>query len=227
MLRAGYSEPLALAVAKCAREHFEDPVIAADRARDLGFELAAKTFKNLLPEAKKERSGSTGEILATEFVNQQTDFTVTIKRLRWKDGRDVALRGDDFIGIALDKDGSHAFLKGESKSLKALNNATLDSATDALLASGGTPTPHSLLFVATRLREAGQSGLAKLHELAAVTGVPTNVEHMLFVFTESDWEDRLKKRIEDAVGPRPLRIVCLLVEDHPGLVAMIFEDLNA
>lgn len=231
MLRAsGELDPIAAAVANRARDHFEDPNLAADRARDMGFERAAEVFRTLLPKAKKECSGSTGEILATEFVDQHTDYTVSIKRLRWKDGRDVALRGDDFIGVVLPlpENTAPAFVKGESKSLKALNNATLDSATEALLASGGAPTPHSLVFVATRLREAGQSELATVHDLAAVRRVADDaVTHMLFVFTQSDWEDRLKTRVEEAVGPCPLHIVSMVVEDHPGLIAKVFEVLNA
>ncbi len=45
-----------------------------------------------------------GEILATEFIEFQTEFRIPVRRLRYKDGREMALRGDDFLGVNEDED---------------------------------------------------------------------------------------------------------------------------
>ena len=93
----------------------------AKRLEDLGAPETAKMLKELLPKSKRARSGDTGEILATEVAEQELGYTVPIRRLRWKDGRDAALRGDDIVGVAHDSSGKVQFLKGESKNLSTIS----------------------------------------------------------------------------------------------------------
>src|SRR5260370_11707209 len=63
---------------------------------------AAKVITDLLPQTPQIRSGDLGEIYATEWINAHSGYRAPIKRLRWKDHRDMAMRGDDLIGITLD-----------------------------------------------------------------------------------------------------------------------------
>ena len=98
------------------RDHYMSPEMWSKRLEDLGAPETAKMLKELLPKSKRARSGDTGEILATEVAEQELGYTVPIRRLRWKDGRDAALRGDDIVGVAHDSSGKVQFLKGESKS---------------------------------------------------------------------------------------------------------------
>src|SRR5262245_4390387 len=65
----------------------------------LGKPAAAEFVSGKLPENKSIRSGDLGEILAAEYLAGQTDYETPIKRLRWKDHRNMAMRGDDLIGI--------------------------------------------------------------------------------------------------------------------------------
>src|SRR5215469_8862295 len=48
-----------------------------------GKRAAATYIREKLPETKFIRSGDLGEILATEYIAEQTPFSVPIKRLRW------------------------------------------------------------------------------------------------------------------------------------------------
>ena len=49
------------------------------------------------------RSGDLGEIYATEWIDSsERRLRAPIKRLRWKDHRNMAMRGDDVIGILQD-----------------------------------------------------------------------------------------------------------------------------
>ena len=68
-----------------------------------------------LPTGPKSRSGDVGEILASSFVDEFTGYTVGVLKLRWKDHREMAMRGDDIIGVAPTRLGLR-FLKGEVKS---------------------------------------------------------------------------------------------------------------
>jgi hypothetical protein len=58
-----------------------------------------------MPQQAKGRLGDLGEILATELVEERINLRVPVRRLRDKDGRNMAMRGDDFIGAGYGTDG--------------------------------------------------------------------------------------------------------------------------
>jgi len=92
------------AIRELVRSHYVDPRVTAKRLAALDAPKTADLFREHLPTRKKARSGDLGEALATEIAEQELDYHVPIRRLRWKDGREMALRGDDIIGIARKKD---------------------------------------------------------------------------------------------------------------------------
>lgn len=100
--------------------HYDEPARLSDRMARLGYTNAAKILSTMLPQTKRARSGHMGEILASEVVpTLLRPFRIPVKRLRWSDGRESALRGEDLIGLACEN-GSVRFLKGESKSRASL-----------------------------------------------------------------------------------------------------------
>ena len=69
----------------------------------LGKPAAAALIQGKLPTNKAIRSGDLGEIYATEWIDAHSGgYRAPIKRLRWKDHRNMAMRGDDVIGILQD-----------------------------------------------------------------------------------------------------------------------------
>lgn len=54
-----------------------------------GYAKSAAVLKNSLPTNKRTQSGDIGELLATEYVNSQTEYTVPVKKLRWKSDRQM------------------------------------------------------------------------------------------------------------------------------------------
>jgi hypothetical protein len=106
-----------------------------------------------------------------------------VRRLRYKDGRNMAMRGDDFIGA-----GYHGeklwLLKGEAKSNKVLGKATVTSARKVLDRDNGRCTPDSLLFVANRLLESNDPTNALGRSLRDEVGLKSlradRIDHMLF-----------------------------------------------
>ncbi len=142
-------------LAKAARSHYDDlKQIAVDMKRN-GYKQAARVLQARLPKTKTARSGELGEILATEFVVEYLGYNVPVRRLRYKDGREMALRGDDFIGVSQDPKNDFRLIKGESKSRASLTTTTLKEAREALNKNHGRCTPASLYFVADRLMERG------------------------------------------------------------------------
>jgi Cap4 SAVED domain len=85
-------------LAETVRSHYDSLDRIADDVEELGYEDASAILRERLPRGKKARSGDLGEILASELTEEMLGFGVPIRRMRFKDGREVALRGDDFIG---------------------------------------------------------------------------------------------------------------------------------
>lgn len=80
--------------------HYASEEQVARALTRLGKPAAAALIEGKLPTTKAIRSGDLGEIYATEWIDEQSGgYRAPIKRLRWKDHRNMAMRGDDVIGI--------------------------------------------------------------------------------------------------------------------------------
>jgi uncharacterized protein DUF1837 len=108
------------------RWHYDDPQNIADALSELGYEKTAELIKLDLPETKRARSGDIGEILASEYVDRRTDYRVPVRKLRFKDQREMSLRGDDVIAVR-EAGGQLHFLKGEVKSRKVMGQGTINA----------------------------------------------------------------------------------------------------
>jgi len=207
--------------------HYVDPEHTAKRIASLGAKETAALLREHVPTRKKARSGDLGEVLATELAEQELQYKVPIRRLRWKDGREMALRGDDIIGIARDSKGNLLLLKGESKSRATLSTAVLDEAAVALDSERGRPTRHSVLFVADRLRDFGHDNLAEELEqavLASFRGI--SVSHMLFVLTGGPPKNLLEMHLKGAARKRRIRHgVGVRIKDHAKFIDLLFGGL--
>lgn len=105
--------------------HYDDPDRMARRFEKLGHKKTAKIFRDRLPRSKRARSADLGELLATEYVNAMLEFEIPIHRLRWKDGREMPLRGDDLIGLQIKQGSALHLLKGEVKSGARITASTI------------------------------------------------------------------------------------------------------
>jgi hypothetical protein len=118
--------------------HYAAEERVADILRRLGKPAAAQFVEGKLPTSKSIRSGDLGEILATEWIASRGDYHVPINRLRWKDHRNMAMRGDDVIGIHQDPQTNRlSFLKTEVKSRVTLGPAVVAEARASLDKNGG------------------------------------------------------------------------------------------
>jgi hypothetical protein len=214
-------------VRQLLREHYVDPKLMEKRIASLGAPKTAALLREYVPTRKTARSGDLGEMMATELAEQELQYDVPIRRLRWKDGREMALRGDDIIGVAHNSENKLLLLKGESKSRATLATAVLDEAGGALDSDRGRPTRHSVLFVANRLREMGDDALAeKLEEavLASFRGVP--IEHMLFVLTGGPPKNLLEAHLKGASKKNRTRhAVGVRISGHAEFIQLLFGGL--
>lgn len=209
------------------RDHYVDCETTADRLEALGASKTAALLREDLPTSKKSRSGDLGEILATEVAEKLFAWKIPIRRLRWKDGREMALRGDDLIAIKTAESGQIRFLKAESKSRASLTQSVIKTASESLDRERGFPTRHSVLFVAKRLREGGNRELAlKLEGLVVESYKGSSVEHLVFFFSGNDPEGLLKTH-RDTITTRGIKKnhVGVWASDHQEMIKQIFEEL--
>ncbi|HVT73845.1 MAG TPA: hypothetical protein VHD61_11965 [Lacunisphaera sp.] len=205
--------------------HYEDPAILADRVKRLGFKKAAKILDALQPKTKKARSGHVGEILATETVSAiLPKFVVPISRLRWLDGRETAMRGEDVIAVLL-AGKRPRFLKGESKSRISLSPGVVAAARKALRANKGRPSQHAMGFVMRQLRLLGQPDLALVFEnyLLLETIQESDLVHLLFGLSGNDASAALEKDLKDYGGSIEQHSVNLRIADHPAFIASLYQ----
>jgi hypothetical protein len=214
-------------VAAAVPGHYAAPDRIADILRRLGKPAVADYVRTKLPQGPRSRSGDLGEILATSYVNDFTGYQVGVYKLRWSDHREMAMRGDDILGIRLDPTVTVKFLKGEVKSRAALSKKTVDEARTALTSSNGRPTPHALAFVADRLFETGETALAEVidqFQLKARIDI-NQLSHMMFMFTGSNPSNLLTANLNAYTGKIPQFAIGLRVSSHQKFIKQVFEKV--
>jgi HamA len=217
-------------LASTIRSHYDSlDRIAAD-AEKLGYKGAASILRERLPRSKKARSGDMGEILASELTEQRLGFRVPVRRTRYKDGREVALRGDDFIGVRYEA-GKLWLLKGESKSRIVLSKTTITSARATLNRDNGRCTPASLLFVADRLLDLGgeleELGRAIRTEVAQNALPASRIDHVLFTLSGNAPSTALTEDYNALGQSRNQTVVNIRVDDHPAFIADIYMKVGS
>jgi len=214
------------AVAAIVPGHYASEEHIALNLDRLGKVAAAGFVRQKLPDIKSIRSGDLGEILATEYIAERTHYSVPIKRLRWKDHRNMAMRGDDVIGIDRDADtGYLRFLKCEAKSRVNFSAGVVAEARAALDKDSGLPSAHALSFVSARLMEAGELDLASAIDDAQLRDGITSqrVRHLLFIFSGNDPTGHLQANMQNYVGAISQSGVGLCIDGHAEFVRNVYE----
>lgn len=204
--------------------------IAAALAK-LGKAAAAKMITDLLPQTPQIRSGDLGEIYATEWIDAHSGYRAPIKRLRWKDHRNMAMRGDDVIGMILDPATQRLrFLKTEAKSRIDLRAQTLEQARTGLDKDGGLPSSHALSFISARLMELGTDAplVDAIDEALYRHGIPPeSVKHLLFTFSGNSPQALLTQALQAYPGPMGQWGIGLHVDGHAAFVGAVYDRVIA
>jgi hypothetical protein len=227
--KADGREAIVAGLVETVRSHYDSLERIAEDVAELGYEGASAILRERLPRGTKARSGDLGEIVASELTQEKLDFEVPVRRMRFKDGREVSLRGDDFIGVAYDKERDRLhLLKGESKSRKTLGKDTVATARKSLNRDDGRCTPASLLFVADRLmdRAGEEEALGKVtrDEVAKKALPPSRIDHVLFTMSGNAPPEALTDDFRALGQERRQVVVNLRIEDHQEFIKQIYEE---
>lgn len=197
----------------------------------LGKPAAAALIQGKLPTTKAIRSGDLGEIFATEWIEEQSGgYRAPIKRLRWKDHRNMAMRGEDVIGLLQDPQSQRLrFLKTEAKSRAALTAQVLTEARAGLDKNGGLPSAHALSFISARLLELGDIHLADAIDDALLKhGISAqSVRHLLFTFSGNAPDTLLAASLQAYPGLITQWGVGLRVDGHAAFIAAVYDRVIA
>lgn len=210
--------------------HYASEERIAHVLRQLGRPQAAALIEAKLPTTKALRSGDLGEIYATEWIASHSGYSVPVKRLRWKDHRNMAMRGEDVIGFRHDPlTGQLLFLKTEAKSRAVLTNAVLTEARGGLDKDAGLPSAHALSFISARLFERGDTALADAIDIATfqVGIAPGAVAHLLFTFSGTAPAGMLTTALQNYTGPFAQTGVGLHVTGHTAFVGAVYDQVIA
>lgn len=211
--------------------HYASEEHVARALARLGKPAAAALIQGKLPTTKAIRSGDLGEIYATEWIEAYSGgYHAPIKRLRWKDHRNMAMRGDDVIGILQDAQTQRLyFLKTEAKSRATLTAQVLTEARAGLDKDGGLPSAHTLSFISARLLELGNLPLADAIDDALLKhGISVhNVRHLLFTFSGNAPDARLTAYLQAYSGPINQWAIGLSVEGHATFIGAVYDRVIA
>lgn len=227
-LNTGEFDVLVAGLVDLLPDFYIAPESIADILARLGKNAAAQKLRDKIPQVKKIRSGDIGEVLASEYIEDYTDFKVPIRKLHWRDHRNMAMRGDDVIGLYVNPlNQTVRFLKTEAKSYKSLGTAVFSEARKELDNDNGLPSPHALGFVIDRLKNIGNSELADLLEkVQLVDGIKANqVEHLLFTFTASNPMPLQKVAFDAYTGNIQQTSVGFRVMNHQELIQKVYEGI--
>ncbi|MFU0505325.1 Hachiman antiphage defense system protein HamA [Pseudaminobacter sp. NGMCC 1.201702] len=211
--------------------HYASEEQVARALARLGKPASAALIDGKLPTTKAIRSGDLGEIFATEWIDAHSGgYRAPIKRLRWKDHRNMAMRGEDVIGILQDAATERLhFLKTEAKSRVALTTQVLTDARAGLDKDGGLPSAHALSFISARLLELDNLPLADAIDDALLKhGIPQqNVKHLLFTFSGNAPDALLTASLQAYPGPINQWGIGLRVEGHAAFIGAVYDRVIA
>ena len=230
----GQEERLSLGIQSTAAivpGHYASEERVANALRRLGKPAAATIIEEKLPRTNRSRSGDLAEIYATEWIDTHSGgYQAPIKRLRWKDHSNMAMRGEDVIGMRLDPQSQRLqFLKTEAKSRGNLSSQALDEARAALDKDGGLPSKHALSFISERLIELDNLPLANAIDDASLKhGIPLqDVKHLLFTFSGNAPDALLTDSLQNYSGSVNQWGVGLHVECHGAFIGAVYDQVIA
>lgn len=198
--------------------------------KSLGKAAVAEFIEEKMPTSKSIRSGDLGEILGISYLGEFTAFTHGVQRLRWKDHRNMSMRGEDVLAFGVDAaTGEVLVLKGEAKSRVSLSGTTVTAARKALSANKGRPSAHAISFLADRCFEQGQTHLADLLDTAQLkTRIKASqVTHLMFTFSGNDPTAHLRRDLQSYTGGIEHISVGLRVVEHQKFIKSVFDMVSS
>ena len=214
-------------LAERMRSHYVNTKRIAKHIKKLKFKRVARTLEKKLPKNERVRKGDLGEILAMVLVEEKLNMKVPIRRLRFKDGRDVPVRGDDIVGVRIDgQDEQLTLLKGEAKSGVSIGRGVVKAAREQLNSNGGKCSDHTLYTILDFLELRGSPEddvLSEKIDASISEEVQVRTDHLLFTLSGNEPYKSLKRDFNSVDDERKHYIVNVKVSDHENFIQEMFR----
>ncbi len=193
-----------------------------------GYTQAANIIANSLPGNKRTQSGDLGELLATEYVNSETDFVVPFNKLRWKSDRQMPMHGNDIIALDISVM-PPLVLKGECKSRATFAKGVAKEALDSLDLHDGRPNPSTLAFITKRLYEESRDSEAKVFQDLQCEGtmLAKNITHMIFALSGTDPSKHLAEAPKSKHKGIKRQNAAIVIKDHGEFITAVYKTNGA
>lgn len=228
-IKATVDQADTLHTALWASSHLQRAYISPDEVADtfnlLGLPHAAQAVRDKYPTLITLQSGEVAEILAAHYCARHLGFR-TIPRLRWKDHRDVAMRGDDVLAIRIDDPHSLHYLKCESKSRARLTTQVIQDAHSALKRDNGDPTPSTISFILSRLHDIDPTYWKALRKRIH-PNYPHDTRHLLFFLCGTRSFKLIDRTLATPPPRTPTTVLILVIPDHNYFVTQTYAFANA
>lgn len=216
------------ALTKLMALHYENPSTLVARYKRLGFKKASRILQAHLPKTPRARSGHLGEILAIEAAGHVLPaFQTPIRRLRYLDSREMALRGEDVVGINVNTR-PYRFLKGESKSGINVGKSVVKATRKALNSNQGRLSEHAMVYAVDRLQGMGLENLARAFENYILKGsIPlSQMVHLSFGLCGNDPSSAYSDDLTTYRSSVEQHSVVFKISGHKAFVKSAYDGLS-
>lgn len=183
------------------------------------FEAYANSLE-LFPQASITQKGNLGEIILCEYLQNTSQNKNLVYRLKYNPNVDQSMKGDDVL-LLNKEDVSRKIIIGESKYRKTSAKSSVQSVSEVY--GKNLTLPISLTFIADRIFESGNEGLAeRIYELNEnLYKLNTKIINVGFILSDSKTSERVEVHMNSA--NKDFIIVSLGLEDPESLVSTCYE----
>ena len=180
-----------------------------------------------MPSRLTLKSGDLGEVMGMAFIEEQTDWIISVRKLRYSPTRRTAMHGDDLLAFKIDPNDHFHVLKGEAKSRAALTTEVVQGARSKLDEFDGCPDPATINFCRRILKLEGRVAESEriFKEQWRIGITPNKVTHMIFTFTGNAPEGFLNADLGDPLIVAARTHVGLRVENHQNFLKAIYDKV--
>ena len=186
---------------------------------------AAQARLRRFPTNQSTQKANLAEIVLAEYVVAASGAVLPVYRLRYNPNVDQSMKGDDILAFDLDATPVRIIV-GEAKFRGASSAAAVKEIVEALVRSYKAGIPASLQFVADRLFEAGDVGLATrvLHCATLFALGELRIDYVGMLLSDAQTAARVDAATPDSL--RRLAMVSLCVKDPESLVDACYKALE-
>jgi len=201
---------------------------ALERRRDLIETLQIKDAPMLVspfPKNITTQKGNFAEVFLAEYLCTTTEAELPIYRLRYNPNVEQSMKGDDVLLFDMDSDPVRIIV-GESKFRGIPDKKAVVDIVEGLVRSNRTGLPISLMFVAERLFEVGNSELAQKVQNCAVLFLTNQLQIDYVGFLMSNYNAKNVVNTHTSSELHNLLMISLNIESPDAIVQQAFAQLE-